>query len=379
MAKSWTEIEAHPRGGGLKRLVDTQIRPHLERLQKENVDKDGHPKIVGLILFYGMGLFFFVFLLTFIILPAGFIGDVLRVILFPFLTIGSFLAVAYLNRNVLLTWLLHAQMRDTARARALDPVARQLGLAYIPRPGGKHPFLDWLGKQSWLPPKLKTALDERPETDGSMLPAVEAARTAGIMGPEPVVLGTAEQKARYEAQALSLLNVQDGFHGRSGEFEFDAFEWVESVEDSPDVFHLVLVLALARPIQGVVELRARGMGWLPAGKAGPFQTVQLGAEAFHDQYRLRTTDQVEAHALFDPVVVERLITLSHGEKFRAVARGQHLIVSVEGEDRFGLVNIQTGAWSDETLRQCLGDILELVDFVDAIGNTFRVGHTSPDP
>lgn len=373
MAKPWTEIEAHPRGGGLKRLVDTQVRPHLERLQKEDVDKDGHPKIVGLILFYGMGLFFFVFLLTFIILPGGVVGDVLRVVLFPFLTIGSFLAVAYLNRNVLLTWLLRAQLRDTARARALDPVARQLGLAYVPRPGGKHPVLNWLSKQSWLPPKLKTALDERPEPDSSMLPALEAARAAGIMGPEPIVLGTAEQKAQIEAQALSLLNVQDGFHGRSGEVEFDAFEWVESVEDSPDVFHLVLVLALARPIQGVVELRARGMGWLPAGKAGPFQTVQLGAEAFHDQYRLRTTDQVEAHALFDPAVVERLITLSHGEKFRAVARDEHLIVSLEGEDRFGLIDIQTGQWSDETLRQCLGDILELVDFVDAIGNTFRVG------
>lgn len=379
MAKSWTEIASHPRGSGLKRLVDTELRPQLEHLDLEDTTKDGRPKVLSLIPFYGMGLFFLVFLLTFIILPGGFVGDALRFLLFPVLFIGSFVAVAYLNRNELLTWLLRAQMRDTARAKALDPVARQLGLTYIPRPGGKHPFLDWLGKQSWLPPKLKTALDDRPETDGSMLPAVEAARTAGIMGPEPIVIGSAEQKARYEAQALSLLNVQDGFHGRSGEVEFDAFEWVQSVEDSPDIFHLVLVLALARPIQGVVELRARGMGWLPAGKAGPFQTVQLGAEAFHDQYRLRTTDQVEAHALFDPAVVERLITLSHGEKFRAVARGDHLIVSVEGEDRFGLIDIQTGRWSDESVRKCLSDILELVDFVDAIGNTFRVGRTSPDP
>ncbi|MEL6285758.1 MAG: hypothetical protein AAFQ18_06065, partial [Pseudomonadota bacterium] len=82
-------------------------------------------------------------------------------------------------------------------------------------------------------------------------------------------------------------------------------------------------------------------------------------------------DQVEARTLFDPRVVERLLAVAHGQSFRAVARNRHLVFDVEGEDRFALLDANTGAWDDTTLRRGLTDLVETLELVDALATTFR--------
>jgi hypothetical protein len=105
--------------------------------------------------------------------------------------------------------------------------------------------------------------------------------------------------------------------------------------------------------------------------------VDLGPKAFDALYRLRASDQVEARALFNPAVIERVIALAHGGKFRAVARQQHLVFDFASEaNRFHLIDLITGEWSDETIRQTHADLAEALALVDALGHAFMLARKS---
>lgn len=372
MALSWTDLEARPEFSGIGTLVEREIIPAFEAVPVEPSDTSGTPKALGRWLGLGMALFVAMFAATFFLLPGNWVGEVLRLVLFFPLFLAAFAIVLWVNRRPLLAWLLRAKTRYVARARALSAIAGRAGLAYVSRPGGEHPFMEWLARQDWLPGDYKTALEGMPVSDLSMAPAVEAARRARIMGRAPTVLGNEQQKARYEAQALQLMNVEDGFRGRRGGVAFDAFEWVEKEEDAPDVHHLVIVLKAPYPFQGITELRARKVAWLVFRDQAEMLPVDLGPRAFHERYRLRSSDQVEARAIFDPAVIERLLALAHDGRFRAVARGEHLVFDLAGEDRFALLDPATGQFSDETIRKGLSDLAETLDLVDALAATFRV-------
>lgn len=372
MALDWTDLARRPEFSGIKRLVDSDIVPAFHRLPADKADRSGAPKLVGRSMGCGFGLFIFIFVLSSALLPGNWFGDLLRFTLFVPLFFAAFAIVFWINRKPLLQWLLRAQTRLAVRSRALDQIAEMAGLTYVPCPGGQHPFLDWLARQSWLPDDNKAALDAMPETDGSMAPAVEAARAARIMGRDPVIIGSAKQKATHEDNVLAMLNVEDGFHGERGGIKFDAFEWVESVDDAPDKHHLIIVLKSPRRIQGITELRGRSLPWLVFRDQADMQSVDLGPKAFNDRYRIRASDQVEARTLFDLAVVERFLAMAHDFPFRAVARGQHLVFDFEGDNRFNLLDLKTGTWSDETLRQGLTDLAETLDLVDALAAVFRV-------
>ncbi len=372
MVRSWSELAERPEFDGLKAFVDRQVRRAFQAVPPEATDRSGTPKGIGRVLTLGMGLFILLFASTFLLLPGNWIGDTLRFVLFFPLFFASFAMAIILNGRPLLAFLLRGQTRYTARARALDAIARRAGLAYVPRPGGEHPALEWLAERAWLPADLSRALDGLPKSDISMAHAVEAARAARIMGRAPIMIGSDEQKARHAARALQLMSVEDGFHGERDGMSFDAFEWIEREEDAPDTHHLIIVLKAPRAVQGITELRARSLPWLDFRDQASLEAVDLGPKAFHDRYRLRASDQVEARAIFDPAVVERLLAMAHDGPFRAVARGEHLVFDLEGEDRFALIDPATGAWSDETIRKGLTDLAEMLDLVDALAQTFRV-------
>jgi len=372
MGMSWTEIEARVGFAGVSRLVEGEIRPQLDALPPETLKKDGTPKGLGLIMGVAVGLFILAQILLTVVLPDNSFGGFVRFVLFIPLFFASFVASIYLFRRRLVAWILRSQTRYLARAKALGVIADHVGIKFIPRPGGEHPILDWVRKQSWLDADLKGAVEEMPGSDLSMAPAVEAARQARIMGRDPVVIGSAEQKAQIEDQALQMLDVEDGFQGTRGGVAFDALEWIERVDEAPNKHHLVIVLKAPSRFQGITELRARKLPWLVFRDQADMETVDLGPRAFNDRYRLRSSDQVEARALFDPAVMERLLAVAHGAPFRAVARGEHLVFAFEGADRFAIVDMQTGRWSDETLRQALTDLAETLDLVEAFAGIFRV-------
>lgn len=108
------------------------------------------------------------------------------------------------------------------------------------------------------------------------------------------------------------------------------------------------------------------------------QDVELGPRSFDALYRLRSSDQVEARAIFNPALIERVTALAHGGRLRAVARQHHLVFDFASHaNRFHLIDLITGHWSDETIRQAHADLAEALALVDALGHAFMLAR-KPD-
>jgi hypothetical protein len=68
----------------------------------------------------------------------------------------------------------------------------------------------------------------------------------------------------------------------------------------------------------------------------------------------------------------RTLDLAHGEPFRATAQGDHLVVAIEGPNRFDLTSPDTGLDGDAAVRLAVQQIGEMLDFVDAVDDAFRL-------
>lgn len=369
-ALGWEDISRHRGLEDIEAQMARSVIPQLEALPREALSGDGSPRGIEWTMAAAFGLFAVSFFATFWLLPETGWGIALRFILFPILFIASLALVAFLRWGAIKAFLLRSARRMRARATALDEIAALLGVDYVTTPGSQSPLETWLLRQSWVDPELKDAAADL-GGDGSMGEAVTIAREAGLMGPEAIVIGSAEQKAQFAAHEARGMRVEDGFCGTRDGVGFNVFEWVESVSDDPDIYHLVITLAAPIRLQGRHEVRSRRIGWL-AGKGDEMDRVDLGARAFSDKYRLRSTDQVEARAVFDPAVMERLIAVAHGDAFRGVAYDSHLVFDIAGEDRFVLINKATGAWNDESLRAAITDLVQTLALVDALAASFRV-------
>lgn len=376
MALGWEDIEQAEGFAGLRAHAETEVLPLLNDADMRPVDGK---KLKGRISRVLTGAFIFFIVSFFIaeaVLPDTWWGEVLTFILFPVLFFGSFIGALYLFRHTLVTLFLDAKRRFLIRGRALSVLCAPMGLTYVPTPGGSPGALKWLAQQSWAPGELRnlaTTFDEA----GGMDDAVAAAREAGLMIEANVyVVGSKEQKERYQELAARQATVEDGFHGVRRGIAFDMFEWVERVEDAPDIHHLVIVLDAPFDLHGVTQLRARKTSWPQEASGVRFEDVDLGPKAFDAAYRLRATDQVEARAIFNPAVIERVIGLAHDGKFRGVARGRRLVFDFPGVNRFNLVDVVSGAWSEETLRQTASDLAEALTLVDTLAHAFMLARKS---
>lgn len=150
------------------------------------------------------------------------------------------------------------------------------------------------------------------------------------------------------------------------------FEWVERVSEAPDIHHLMIVLKAPFKLSGVTELRSRKISWLRGVDKSGLNEVSLEAVRFTDHFRLRSTDQIESRALFNPAVIERVLALADRGKFRAVASGDHLVFAFEGTDRFALLDLGTGKWDDGSIRRGLTDLADALGLVDALAHAFMV-------
>ncbi len=377
MTKGWDEIESHAGFAGAQARSEAELRPLLDKVKVDSIDPARQTKIIS----RAMTTAFFAFGGTFfaleILMPIGAVWEFLRFLLFPVLFIAYMAIALFLMRGQLAKLVVEAQARIGIKGEVMNRIAAPLGLRYVPAPGGAPKGLEWLAKQSWAPAILRDATASL-NAAGGMDGAVAIVRDSGLLlEGYSYIAGTPEQKAKFNAQASSTRHVEDGFEGTRGGLTFSMFEWVEKVKDAPDIYHLVIVLEASLRLQGVTHLRARKYVWPQDPNGTPLEDVDLGPKAFDALYRLRASDQVEARALFNPAVIERVIALAHGGKFRAVARQQHLVFDFASEaNRFHLIDLITGEWSDETIRQTHADLAEALALVDALGHAFMLARKS---
>jgi hypothetical protein len=375
MALGWDDIEKLDGFAGLRAHAETNVLPILENADLEATGGGRLKRRLSGAFSGGFISFVILFIFAEAILPDNWWGEVLTFILFPLLFFGCILGTLFLFRASLARLLLDAKSRLLVRAKALSELGAPLGLSYVAVPGGMPLALKWLSDQAWAPKELKEGARAL-EQAGGMEEAVAAARDAGLMVESNVyIVGTAEQKARYQETAARHSQVEDGFHGRRGGIDFELFEWVERVEDAPSIHHLVIVLEAPLALHGVTQLRARKTSW-PQDSISGFSEVDLGPRAFGELYRLRATDQVEARAIFNPAVIERVIALAEGGAFRAVGKGSKLVFDFPGADRFALIDLVTGAWSPETLERTAGDLAATLALVDTLAHAFMLARKS---
>lgn len=373
MSMTWYEIEAQPGFSGATERAAREIRPLLERVRLDPIDAKRQQKIVSRYITVAFFSFAASFMTLEFLLPGGGGWEVLRFILFPVLFIAWISLAFFLMRGRLAQMFAEAQARLGVKAEAMTRLTAPLGITYVSAPGGAPKGLEWLSKQGWAPATLREATAKL-NAVGGMDQAVAIVSRSGLLIESNVhVIGTPEQKAKYNDQISGMRKIEDGFEGTRVGLAFSMFEWVENVSDAPDIFHLVIVLEAPLRLHGVTQLRARKTGWPGDPGLAPMQDVDLGPRAFDALYRLRTSDQVEARAIFNPAVIERVIALSHGGKFRAVAQGENLVFDFASEDnRFHLIDLITGAWSEDTIRKTHADLAEALALVDALGHAFML-------
>lgn len=377
MVPSWTEIERADGFQGLQALVESTVLPDLEIVPQEVLSESGAPERLARPTMMAFGIFIALFLSTFLWLPDTWWGTLLRFVCFFLFFLFSVGLVLYLKRKTIVQFIGRSERRLAARSNALRHICDHLGITYVGTPGGVPAPLAWFARQGWAPQELR-ALTDRMEQEGGMDAPVRIARDLGLMQGNVIVLGTASQRAKYAEQAEATARVEDGFCGHRAGIRFDMFEWVEDVDEAPDIHHLVIVLAAPFMLHGVTHLRARKTGWLQAPAGVTLRDVDLGPRAFDALYKLRASDQTEARALFNPAVIERVIALAHGGKFRAVASGSHLVFDFAGDNRFNLLDLHTGVWSDDTIRGAVSDIAEALALVDALAHAFMLRKQAPD-
>ncbi len=373
----WDRIEIHDGFAGAEAYAAREVRPVLERVSLDPINPDRQKKIISRFMIVPFILFGITFMTLDLLLPDTGWLEFLQVLLFPILFIVYMAAGLFLMRGQLAKLFVEAQARLALKAEAMNRIAAPLGLKYVPAPGGAPKGLEWLSQQSWAPAILREATTSL-NAAGGMDEAVAIVRDSGLMvDANTYVVGAPEQKAKYHKQASGMRQIEDGFEGRRAGLDFSMFEWVENVSDAPDIRHLIIVLAAPMTLHGVTHLRARKTSWPQDPGGAIMQDVDLGPKAFDALYKLRSSDQVEARAIFNPAVIERIIALAHGGNFRAVARAGHLVFDFASEaNRFNLVDLITGTWNDETLYQTYSDLAEALALVDTLGHAFMLSRKS---
>ena len=376
MSMGWEEIERAGGFAGLKAHADAHVLPILS---DSNLRPAGtgalQQRLAGAVTAGFVG-FVVCFMILQAVSPDNFWGVLVTFVSFPLLFFGCVIGSLFFVRRALLGVLLETKRTFLIRGRALSALVAPLGLSYVAAPGGVPAAVKWLMQQSWAPAEIKAFAGPLDEA-GGMEEAVAAARDAGLMIESNVyVIGSAEQKAKYQEMAASHAQVEDGFHGRRSGIDFEMFEWIERVEKAPDIHHLVIVLQAPMELHGVTQLRARRTGWPQEAADIRFLDIDLGPRAFGERYRLRSSDQVEARMIFNPAVIERVIELAHDGKFRAVAKGRRLVFDFPGPNRFNLIDLLSGEWSEESLRQTAADLAEALALVETLAHAFMLAAKS---
>lgn len=368
----WTSIEARLNIHDLQGFIAREIVPLTASLDDTVIDKKKKPHTGGdlsmTVTFIGFSVTFFILMVT---IPDNLWGNIVKFGAFFPLFFLWLAGSIYLFRHRIAAQMVERNAWFIARSKALTKIADTLGLNYVASPGGAPLPLQMLTAYDWVPSAFKDTehiLNEH----GGMDEALAIAHQSGAMMAAAVVIGPREQVEASNAMAAASIKVEDGFYGERNGAAFSAFEWIEKGNESPDIYHLVIVFKTPRRLYGTTQLRTRRTAWPKPIDAAALKPVRLVAPAFEDRFRLRSSDQVEARTLFDPAVLEKVADLARGEKVRAVAFEDHLVIDVAGRDRFALIDLNTGECSEDSIRASLVNIADMLDLADAVSRAFRL-------
>jgi len=372
MPKSWPDIEAVSGFENAQSFSREHIHPVLEAGAVNAKEPSKHileafkvPMFVGFIAA--------VIISNIIsgILPGGFLSTAFFFILFPLVFIGCAMLGARLMKDKIIDLIATSKANFITRAKAMTQIADFLDLSYVPVPGGApstlKSFSNWVGK-----PQRLEALIALLDKGGGLNEAIDTAQRAGLLLSNTIILAKQEDKERMVRQQIEMQGLQDGFYGTHKGVRFSAFEWVQTMSEADDIFHLVLVLPPPARLHSITELRTRNTDWPYSGTKHDFDPVEFGARAFNDAFKVRSTDQTEARQVFNPATMERVIALAGENTLRAVAFPEGLVLDIQGTDRFAISNIVTGAWSNDTVQQTFSDLADLLHFIETSAHSFLV-------
>lgn len=103
--------------------------------------------------------------------------------------------------------------------------------------------------------------------------------------------------------------------------------------------------------------------------AKEFQRVGLSSPAFEKAFEAWSTDQVEAHDLLDPLVLERfqeLERLFNGKKLRAAFDGGKLLIAIETGDRLTIGTMFKPIAGTDRVEKILKEMDVVFDLIDVL-------------
>jgi len=354
----------------LTALVEAKVLPILSKVEPEKMTKNGMPKQLRLPLFLGFGTFIVLFWMATSALPNNGWGEALTFIIFPILFFGSSLAYGYVFRERLAQLFAKGQRNFLLRTDIMMTLSRAFGLDYIAVPGGPSPSLKKFAAWRKCPQTIKD-ICALMETHSGLGPASDIIRASGLAIPNAVFIGSDETKERYFERELDEQQFEDGFKGVRGNIPFAAVEWTETHDESK-TYHLLVALTLPTRLTGRVEFKNKAAQWPMTPPHRKHDKVKLLSSDFAKAYKVRADDQMEARLIFDPAVIERLTAYAAQGPVRGVAFENNLVLDLVGDNRFNILDIMTGSWSQDSIDKTLSDFDDMLGFVDAIAAVFSV-------
>lgn len=364
----WTELEARLNAQDLKAFVDGHVIPQLSELDTESETVGGPPKSLT----RAITICFFAFVVSFMIieslLPRSALGIISGFVIFPVLFFGFMALGVYSMRNTIADFITKAQNNFIIRNAALGRIAAHLDLVYVPMPGGPSKGLKLFAKWKHCPGKIKDVVEMMDSESGLQFQS-DVIRKSGMVIPSDVVIGSEESKTKYYETAQENLQFEDGFSGSRNGVDFAVMEFEER-HDEVSYHHLLIHLTLPHSLTSWVEFKNKAGKWPKSRPNVDLKKVTVPYSPFSKAYDIRASDQTEARLVFDPVVIEALSQFAANAPSRGVAFDNHLVFDVRGENRFELVDVATGVWSEESLKQTFTDIADMLALVDAVSHSF---------
>ncbi|MHA7857500.1 MAG: DUF3137 domain-containing protein [Henriciella sp.] len=365
--KSWETLEHRPGFVGLREIAERDTLPKLKQAKPRLANPSPINALYGGGCFVAVAGLVMLGILSSILGPVGFIAG---------LVVGFFMARPSIEKIAKIQ--IDRMIADLSfRASVFAPLAEHIGLRYVASPGGGQGIVAQQSKEGLFQASFKR-LHEALEAFSGQNEAVAAARASGLVELATVIhIGGADEETK-KARETGLTRLEDGFSGDHAGLHFDAFEVVRSPRRSDDgtIYEaehaLLVVLELPRPLQSTTQLRSKKIEWHKPGEAERLERVRLESNEFEDDFQVRSNDQVEARFVFTPDVMARLIDLAHGEEFRATTQADHLVVALEGPNRFDLTSADTGLDGDAAIRLAIQQIGEMLDLVETVAAVFGI-------
>lgn len=355
---------------GLGDFVSRIIVPILSKATPEETTQDGMSTAMKWPILGGFAVFGVIFFFFERLMVDNVIGNILTVLAFPILFLTIMAGSAFMFRNRLAELIIRGQERFLIRTEAMHAISETYDLEYVPLPGGVSrsikAFLEW----RYCPKTLKD-IYHLMDDHGGFDDTTDIIRASGLAMPRAIVLGSEKARQHYYRQQLDAQQFEDGFKGTRAGIDFAALEWTET-HDETSTHHLLLALTLPTKLTGRVEFKNKAARWPMAAPDTSHKKVGLLSKDFSKAYSVRASDQMEAHLIFDPVVIEKLTAYSADDAVRGVAYDNHLVIDLAGSNRFDILDLMTGGWSEQSIANTLGDFTQMLDFVDSVAHAFSV-------